>query len=104
MPYGASKAAIIHLTRSLAATYPEGPLRTYAICPAVVRTAMIERVAEALGVSDTELASDVCPSKKVATPEDIARIVVQLFKGEVDQPSGCALQTNSDGVKLVSEP
>jgi NAD(P)-dependent dehydrogenase (short-subunit alcohol dehydrogenase family) len=104
MPYGASKAGIIHLTRSLAANYPDGSLRTYAICPAVVKTAMIDRVCEAFEVDDRQLAADVCPSGKVATPQEIAQLVLRLFRGEFDFPSGAALQTNSDGIELISGP
>lgn len=44
--YAASKAAVLSITRSFAATYATVPIRVNAICPGIVDTPMQERVLE----------------------------------------------------------
>jgi 2-keto-3-deoxy-L-fuconate dehydrogenase len=83
--YGASKAAVIGLTRSIAADYVAHGIRCNAICPGTVRTpSLAERVA-ALG-GDREQAwqgfIDRQPMKRLGEPGEIAALAVYLASEE----------------------
>lgn len=81
--YGASKAALIHLTRQLAAEL--GPLvRVNAVAPAVVRTRFAKPLYSAPG---TDVASGY-PLGRLGTPEDVAAAISFLVSAESDWISG----------------
>lgn len=73
MPYGAAKAALVNLTKSIARSFgPDGVVAT-AIAPGWVRTEMAEeyvaRFGEAAAVADI-------PIGAMASPSEIAELVV----------------------------
>jgi NAD(P)-dependent dehydrogenase (short-subunit alcohol dehydrogenase family) len=81
--YGASKAALIHLTRQLAAELGPG-VRVNAVAPAVVRT----RFARALySDRETDVASGY-PLGRIGTPEDVAGAIAFLVSPEAEWISG----------------
>jgi len=88
--YGATKAGLVHLTRSLAAVYEEEPYRFHTVCPYNTAAPMIERVAEDMGAPKSRL-GDMNPSGELAPPEDIAEVVTGLFAGTRDLENGGAL-------------
>lgn len=72
IPYAASKAAVIHLTRLLANVL--GPrIRVNAVAPGLVDTPWI---AEYQGVR--EYVTQTAPLHRVATPDDIAEVICDL--------------------------
>jgi 2-keto-3-deoxy-L-fuconate dehydrogenase len=82
--YGATKAAVIGLTKSIAADYVKGGIRCNAICPGTVETpSLLDRMA-ALG--DREEARKMFiarqPMGRLATPQEIAPLVVFLASDE----------------------
>src|SRR5437899_278431 len=75
--YGASKAALIHLTKQLAVELaPE--IRVNAVAPAVVRT----RFAERLYAGHEEELSRKYPLGRLGVPEDVAAAVASLASAD----------------------
>lgn len=106
MPYGATKAAVLSITRALAAGYAKDHLQFFAVCPWTTDSPMIDRLVE--GQEDKEAAkanfATVNPSGKLATPADIARAVVALFAGESDLPNGEAVLVDSGSTTSQIQP
>ncbi len=70
MEYGASKAALINLTRSLGARLGRHGIRVNAIAPGLIKTAMSARVSQA-----TKDAFAASPLGRLGEPEEIASVV-----------------------------
>lgn len=82
--YGASKAAVIGLTKSIAADFTKQGIRCNAICPGTVHSpSLVERIA-AQGDFETTFASFVSrqPMGRLGTPEEIAELAVYLAADE----------------------
>lgn len=78
--YGASKGAVIGLTRSVAADFAGRGIRCNAICPGTVATPSLDERMRAQ--NDYETARDAFvarqPMGRLGTPEEIAELVVYL--------------------------
>lgn len=85
--YAASKAAVIGLTRSLAAELAPSHIRVNCVAPGVIETDMVKSLGE-----DT-LASliDQTPSGRLGKPEDIARAAIFLAGDGADFITGQVL-------------
>ncbi len=81
--YGAAKAGLIHLTKSLCLEYGEKGIRCNAVSPGAVETAA---VADALG-GDREMSRTI-PLGRAGRPADIARAVLFLASPLSDYVSG----------------
>lgn len=85
--YSATKAALIGLTRSLAAELAPTHIRVNCVAPGVIRTDMLSALpAEVL----PQLAGET-PMGRLGTPEDIARAVSFLSSEEADFVTGQVL-------------
>jgi 3-oxoacyl-[acyl-carrier protein] reductase len=76
-PYGASKAAIVGLTRVLGVEWAGRGVRVNALLPGPVRTPMVDE-AIAGGFVDPQEVIDRTPAGRFAEPEDVARAAVLL--------------------------
>ncbi|MFW2542247.1 SDR family oxidoreductase [Primorskyibacter sp. 2E107] len=78
--YGASKAAIIGMTKSIAADFVKDGIRCNAICPGTVQSPSLEDRLRATGDFDTALAAFKArqPMGRLGTPEEIAEMVCYL--------------------------
>jgi 2-keto-3-deoxy-L-fuconate dehydrogenase len=88
--YGTSKAAVIGLTKSVAADYVGRGIRCNAICPGTVETPSLEdRIA---AFDDPEAARQAFiarqPMGRLGTPEEIAAVVVHLAADESAYTTG----------------
>ncbi len=93
--YGASKAALISLTETLALEL--GPdIRVNAVAPAVVKT----KFAEALYVGREEEASSVYPLKRLGETDDIGSLVAFLLSDEAAWLTGQTIVADG-GVSLT---
>ncbi len=88
--YGASKAALANLTRSLArACAPEG-IVAFNVAPGFIET---EMAAEALQAHGDAIRADI-PSGRVGTPAEVAAIVAFLASGAADYATGTTIDVN----------
>ena len=78
--YGASKGAVIGLTRAVAADFVTQGIRCNAICPGTVETPSLGDRMRAQGDYDTARAAFIArqPMGRIGTPEEIAELVVYL--------------------------
>ncbi|MFP4416821.1 MAG: glucose 1-dehydrogenase [Chitinivibrionales bacterium] len=79
--YTASKHAIIGLTKSAALEYAKSGIRINAVCPGVIRTAMVDRV-----IGDDpqreKMYTDMEPIGRMGAPREIAEAVLWLFSDD----------------------
>ncbi len=94
--YGASKAGVIQLTRSMAADYAENNIRVNCICPAAVQTPLLDRACDRLkghGAPEEirKLYASFTLLKRVGRPEEIANCALFLASEESSFVTGHAL-------------
>ena len=82
--YGASKAAVIGLTKALAADYTSKGIRVNAICPGTVETPSLYERMKAQGDFEKAKASFIArqPMGRLAQADEIAGLVVYLSSDE----------------------
>lgn len=90
--YGASKAAVIGLTKAVAADFIGGNIRCNAICPGTVESPSLEQRLRAAGDYDKARADFVArqPMGRIGQAEEIAALVVYLASDESAYTTGVA--------------
>jgi NAD(P)-dependent dehydrogenase (short-subunit alcohol dehydrogenase family) len=92
-PYGAAKAAVVGMTRSLALDHGPNNIRVNAICPGWVRTDLVQSWFDMQ--SDPQAAESkilsVQPLGRIGTPEEIANLVAFIASDEASYISGAEL-------------
>jgi NAD(P)-dependent dehydrogenase (short-subunit alcohol dehydrogenase family) len=99
--YGASKAAIIHLTRGMAADCAADGIRVNVICPGDVDTPMHRAVWAEVEVSEEEkrrMAASIVPLGRISTVDDIANGVLYLASDAAAMVTGTALSVDGGTV------
>lgn len=93
--YGASKAAVIALTQSLALEVAGAGVRVNAVCPGLIEGTPMRASAEAqsqkLGMAAAKDRIASIPLRRAGTPEDVARVVAFLASEESAYMTGQAL-------------
>ena len=91
--YGATKAAVIGMTKSVAIDYVAHGIRANAICPGTVESPSLQDRMRALGDYDAARASFVArqPMGRLGTPDEIASLVVYLASNESAFMTGNAI-------------
>ena len=91
--YGASKAAVIGLTKSVALDYVTQGIRANAICPGTVDSPSLQDRMRAQGDYETARASFLArqPMGRLGTPEEIGELVVFLASDESAFMTGNAI-------------
>jgi NAD(P)-dependent dehydrogenase (short-subunit alcohol dehydrogenase family) len=75
--YCASKGGVVQLTRTAALEYAKMGIRINAVCPGVIRTAMVERVTGGNPQTEAQFVA-MEPVGRMGTPEEVAAAVVWL--------------------------
>jgi 2-keto-3-deoxy-L-fuconate dehydrogenase len=93
--YGATKAAVIGLTKSVAADYIKRGIRANAICPGTIQSPSLDqRIADQAMASGQSLEAvrqafiDRQPMGRLGTPEEIAWLAVYLASDEASYTTG----------------
>lgn len=78
--YGTTKAAVIGLTKSIAADYVTQGIRCNAICPGTVQSPSLDQRLAATGDYDAAMTAFIArqPMGRLGTPDEIADLVVYL--------------------------
>jgi 3-oxoacyl-[acyl-carrier protein] reductase len=82
--YSASKAGVIGLAKSAGKEYAETGITVNALAPAVIRTAMVDRMEEA----QVRYMTDKIPMKRCATLEEVASIATWIVSPEASFNTG----------------
>ena len=91
MPYGASKAALVNVTKSLARNHGAEGIIAVAIAPGFVRTTMADDYVAQHGL---EAATGDIPIKAMVEPEEIADLVVFCLRPDQRSLNGATLDVN----------
>ena len=91
--YGATKAAVIGLTKSIAADFVTKGIRCNALCPGTIETPSLGDRIAAQGEYDTVRAAFIArqPMGRLGTPEEIAAAALYLASDESSFMTGQAL-------------
>ncbi|CAO3403263.1 SDR family oxidoreductase [Azospirillum palustre] len=91
--YGTTKAAVIGLTKSVAADYVTRGIRVNAICPGTVDSPSLHDRMRALGDYDTARAAFIArqPMGRLGTAEEVAKLAVYLASDESSFMTGQAI-------------
>jgi NAD(P)-dependent dehydrogenase (short-subunit alcohol dehydrogenase family) len=101
LPYNASKAAVISMTKSLALAHAADGIRVNCVCPGFVETDMWTKVSKEqgalLGLSPEEFTRQrkaAVPLGRMETPEDVASVIGFLASPRAAYMTGQALSVD----------
>jgi len=95
--YGASKAAVIGLTKAVAADFVTRGIRCNAICPGTVQSPSLDERIAAQGGDPAEVRKAFIarqPMGRIGTPEEIAAVAVYLASDEAAFTTGTAVHVD----------
>ncbi|WP_108460422.1 SDR family oxidoreductase [Devosia naphthalenivorans] len=99
--YGASKAAVIGLTKAVAADFIKRGIRCNAICPGTIQSPSLDQriasLAQTSGRSQDDVRADFVnrqPLGRLGTPEEIAALAVYLASDEASYTTGAVFMAD----------
>ncbi|MGL4622838.1 MAG: glucose 1-dehydrogenase [Chroococcidiopsis sp.] len=95
--YGASKAAVIHMSTIAAQEYTGKNIRVNAIAPGLIDTPMVDRVERDWKMSKEQLAATY-PIERIGKPEEVATAVLWLASDRASYVSGALLDIDGGGL------
>jgi NAD(P)-dependent dehydrogenase (short-subunit alcohol dehydrogenase family) len=97
--YGAAKAGIAAMTRSLACEWARGGVRVNAVAPGYVRTALVDALVRK-GALDAQAIEARTPLRRLAQPEEIAAAIAFLASAEAGFITGVTLPVDGGWLAL----
>lgn len=95
--YGATKAAVVSMTKTFAAGFADQGIQSFAVCPWVTDTSMVDRLTGFSGdEAKASFAKMLNPSETLVRPEDIAKVVLALFSGNHEYQNGESILVDSN--------
>lgn len=91
LPYVASKHAVIGMTRTAAAEFTAQGIRVNAVCPGLINTPMLDRLAANLGKDAMAAYVTMTPIRRLAEPGEVAEAVVWLCSDASSFVTGSAM-------------
>lgn len=88
--YSASKGGVVLLTRNMAMDFARDGIRVNAVCPGSTRTPRTESYWKKSPTGESEMAQ-MCPMKRSAEPEEIAKPALFLASADASYITGAAL-------------
>ncbi|WP_328559769.1 glucose 1-dehydrogenase [Streptomyces coelicoflavus] len=92
--YSAAKGGVVALTRTAAVEYAKQGIRINAVCPGVVRTALLDQAITAGMFTEPEAAA-LHPTGALITPEDVAQTFLYLASDASKHVTGHALPVDA---------
>ena len=96
--YGATKAAVMQLSRSAAVEYAMDKIRVNAICPAMIETPLVSHLLKS-NPDDAARVLAVTPMGRVGQPKEVADVALFLASNESSYVTGVSLPV--DGAYTV---
>jgi NAD(P)-dependent dehydrogenase (short-subunit alcohol dehydrogenase family) len=93
VPYSASKAALTHMTRSMAMEYARAPIRINAVCPGTMNTEIGEGVTRPEDL-DMELILRYSGLRAASEPEEVAELIVFVASDKAKAIHGAVLSAD----------
>lgn len=101
--YGATKAALLSVTRSVAVRCAQQSVAVFAVCPWITDTPMVDRLTGHSASAKAQFGG-INPSGRIASPQDVAQIVLGLITGAWTLESGDAVLVDAGGAAQVITP
>jgi NAD(P)-dependent dehydrogenase (short-subunit alcohol dehydrogenase family) len=89
--YATSKHAVIGITRTAALEYARSGIRVNAVCPAFIKTPMVDELLASDPRASLERLASAQPMGRIGTPEEVAEAVVWLCSDAAAFITGIAL-------------
>lgn len=91
--YGAAKAGISSMTRSMSCEWAQQGIRVNAVAPGYVRTELVNAM-EKDGLVDTQKIEQDTPMGRLGKPEEIARVILFLASDDASYITGTTLMVD----------
>lgn len=99
MPYAASKAAVISVTKSMATAFAQHNIRVNAVCPGIVEAGLTKQLLKDSPQYVEQLLLQT-PMRRMCQPEEIASVVMFLASEESSFMTGQSLSVDGGTVML----
>ncbi len=97
--YGAAKAGIVAMTRSLACEWARSGLRVNAVAPGYVRTALVDKLVRE-GALDVAAIEARTPLGRLAEPAEIADVIAFLLSSHASYVTGTCVEADGGWLAL----